>query len=166
MASTYELINSVEVGSGGTTAINFTSIPQTFTDLLIKVSARMSTADWKSYYNGNTSNYNVTFLYGDGSSSASYRSTVFGYIGLTNRTSDTSNVFGNADIYIANYATSQYKQIEQFGVSENDATGAYINVTGQFWNDTSPITSITLTQYTGGTISQYTTAYLYGISNA
>jgi hypothetical protein len=34
MATTYEAIATVEVGSGGAADIEFTSIPQTYTDLL------------------------------------------------------------------------------------------------------------------------------------
>jgi hypothetical protein len=36
MANTYEAIATVEVGSGGTANIEFTSIPATFTDLIVK----------------------------------------------------------------------------------------------------------------------------------
>jgi hypothetical protein len=40
MATTYEAIETVEVGSGGAADIEFTSIPGTYTDLVVKVSAR------------------------------------------------------------------------------------------------------------------------------
>jgi hypothetical protein len=43
MANTYEAIATVTVGSGGATDIEFTSIPGTYTDLLIKSSLR---SDW------------------------------------------------------------------------------------------------------------------------
>ena len=36
MATTYTLISSVTVGSGGAANIEFTSIPSTYTDLLLK----------------------------------------------------------------------------------------------------------------------------------
>jgi hypothetical protein len=35
MATTYEIISSVTVGSGGAADIEFTSIPATYTDLVI-----------------------------------------------------------------------------------------------------------------------------------
>jgi hypothetical protein len=38
MATTYEAIATVEVGSGGAADIEFTSIPATYTDLVVKVS--------------------------------------------------------------------------------------------------------------------------------
>ena len=40
MATTYTLISSVTVGSGGAASIEFTSIPADYTDLLLKVSMR------------------------------------------------------------------------------------------------------------------------------
>ena len=42
MATTYTLISSVTVGSGGAASIEFTSIPSTYTDLVLKLSARSS----------------------------------------------------------------------------------------------------------------------------
>ena len=38
--ATYTLISSVTVGAGGASSIDFTSIPSTYTDLLVKISAR------------------------------------------------------------------------------------------------------------------------------
>jgi hypothetical protein len=44
MATTYTLINSsVTVGSGGAADIEFTSIPATYTDLLLVLSGRGTT---------------------------------------------------------------------------------------------------------------------------
>jgi hypothetical protein len=36
MANTYEAIATVEVGSGGASTIDFTSIPSTYTDLVLR----------------------------------------------------------------------------------------------------------------------------------
>ena len=43
MANTYELIASSTVGAGGASSIDFNSIPNTYTDLLVKLSGRSST---------------------------------------------------------------------------------------------------------------------------
>jgi hypothetical protein len=167
MPTTYNLISSVTVGSGGTTAINFTSIPQTYTDLVIKLSTRMSTQDYRIKYNGSASGYNVVFLYSDGSAPSSFRSSVAGYIGLTNNNSNIASSFGNSEIYIPNYTLSNAKAVSQFGVQETDAsTPVYMSISAQSWSIANAITSIEISQYTGGTIYQYSTAYLYGISNA
>jgi hypothetical protein len=54
MATTYEAIATVEVGSGGAADIEFTSIPGTYTDLVVKVSARStsSSGDCRIELNG------------------------------------------------------------------------------------------------------------------
>jgi hypothetical protein len=44
MATTYEAIATVEVGSGGAADIEFTSIPGTYTDLLVCLSKRRNCA--------------------------------------------------------------------------------------------------------------------------
>jgi hypothetical protein len=44
MAYTYSKIASVTIGSGGSSSINFIAIPQNYTDLILKLSARDDTA--------------------------------------------------------------------------------------------------------------------------
>jgi hypothetical protein len=167
MAATYTLISSVTVGSGGSTAINFTSIPQTYTDLVLQLSTRMATQDYRIKYNGSSTGYSVTFLYADGSTPASFRSTVPGYIGLTDANSNTANTFGNGEIYIPNYTVASARPVSQFGVQENNtATTVYLSVSAQSWSIAAAITSIEISEYTGGTIYEHSTADLYGISNA
>jgi hypothetical protein len=59
MATTYKLISSVTVGSGGATTMTFSSIPQTYTDLLLKISSRNTTGGADNHrvtFNGNTTN--------------------------------------------------------------------------------------------------------------
>jgi hypothetical protein len=66
MATTYEAIATVEVGSGGATDIDFTSIPGTYTDLLVYLSGRRTTAaesDLAVQFNGDTAgNYSWRML--------------------------------------------------------------------------------------------------------
>ena len=42
MANTFQLISSTTVGAGGASSIDFTSIPSTYTDLVIKWSGRLT----------------------------------------------------------------------------------------------------------------------------
>jgi hypothetical protein len=70
MADTYTLISSVTVGAGGASSIDFTSIPATYTDLLIKVSARgasgASNITGTLRFNSDAgSNYSALRVYGD-----------------------------------------------------------------------------------------------------
>ena len=166
MPSTYTLISSVTVGSGGASSMDFTSIPGTYTDLEILVSGRTTGAGngINITFNSNTSNYTNAAMQGNGSGVSSYgtynrNAGMFGYSG------DTTNSFGSTKIYILNYANSINKTYSADAVSESNATTAYMNIVNGLWTNTSAITSISLAAM-DGTIMQHSTAYLYGISNA
>jgi hypothetical protein len=104
-------------------------------------------------------------IYGNGSSTASYSaSNSLG--GLVNISTTTSSTFANSQLYIPNYAGSTNKSSSMDGVSENNATGANAFLNANLWSNTAAITSITLTPEGGDNIVQYSTAYLYGVSNA
>ena len=173
MPTTYTQIGTaVTVGSGGAADITFTSIPATYTDLVIKLSARNVTNTETTgavYFNSDTTNANYTArrLLGDGSSASSLTSSRpdFFYIDTTG---ETANTFANCEIYIPNYAGSSQKSLSSDSVTENNATAALAVIIAGLWTGTAAITSIQLKPYTagGGNFAQYTTAYLYGVSNA
>jgi hypothetical protein len=172
MATTYKLISSVTVGSGGAANIDFTSIPSTYTDLCIKLSSRCAAGTTNEtgtlrFNSDSGSNYSARRLQGTGSvaQSASFTSTTSIYSFYPNLTSSTSDTFSNAEIYIPNYAGSTQKSISSDSVSENNATAADAFLTAGLWTGTVAITSISMGLFSGS-FAQYSTAYLYGISNA
>jgi hypothetical protein len=170
MATTYTLISSVTVGSGGAASVEFTSIPATYTDLVIKLSARLTTSPesspWSSVYvslNGSGSSFAYKLLYGSGSSAASQSGTT--QIAWVDSSDATASTFGNAEIYIPNYAGSNYKSISTDFVTENNSTAALMGLNATLWSNTAAITSFAVAPASGN-FTQYSTAYLYGISNA
>jgi hypothetical protein len=168
--ATYTLIQAVTLGSGGAATISFTSIPQTYTDLLYKISARMSvdTASVFLRYNGTTTNGSSIFLVGDGSSvsTGSDGSNQYGPVHGAVNSTKTANTFGNAEIYIPNYTTSNYKSSSTDGVTENNGASTTMAMGANLYSNTAAITSIELVSAAGGNFVEYSTAYLYGISNA
>ena len=166
MATTYEAIATVTVGSGGAANIEFTSIPATYTDLLLKISLRGSFAapgDNITLTINNSAIDTPKTLYGNGATATSANGDPFVYTGST----ATASTFGNGEFYIPNYRSSNNKSISFDGVSENNATTAYAFLNAALWSNSSAITSIKLVPQGGaGTWVQYSTAYLYGISNA
>ena len=164
MATTYTLISSVTVGSGGAANIEFTSIPATYTDLVLKLSQRNTTGgnvvDVVSVTFNSTSPATGRVLTGNGSSAGSTTST---RLGVGNGSSSTATTFNNLEVYIPNYTSSNYKSFSADSVTENNATDAGQNLVAGLWENTSAITSISLSS---STFAQYSTAYLYGISNA
>jgi hypothetical protein len=164
---TYTLIMpAVVVGSGGAASIDFSSIPSTYTDLCLKLSLRSSGAVGDEIFgltfNNTAGSITSRFLYGQGVSAASLSNV---YFAQANGSTSTSSTFGNAEIYIPNYAGSTNKSISNDGVSENNATSAVAAFTAALWSQTAAINRITITPNSGSFV-QYSTAYLYGVSNA
>jgi len=172
MATTYTLISSVTVGSGGAANIEFTSIPATYTDLSVVFSIRCVRSSVVEpgmlRFNSSTSNYSLRRLNADGSTVAS--SAVSGETGMIfgdiNGDTATSNTFGNGSIYIPNYTGSNFKSISTDVVVENNATESSQYLLAGLWSDTSAITTIRLYSRNSHNFKQYSTAYLYGISSS
>lgn len=174
MANTYTLIASSTVGSGGAASISFTSIPSTYTDLCIKYSVRSSGNPAATYayitFNGSSSaSYGMRRLYGFSSTVASSESSNASSIAgafLVGGSDQTANTFGNGELYIPNYTSSNYKSVSGDSVDENNsATNSFKFLAAGLWSNTSAITSITLTGETTN-FAQYSTAYLYGIKKS
>jgi len=170
MATTYEAIATVSVGSGGAATFGFTSIPATFTDLLILASVRSdrpsnSIDNGWVYFNGDTTsgNYTKRRLWGDGS--AVYSATTYDLDYYCPGSTATASTFGNLYYYIANYAGSNNKSFSVDSSQENNATIAINNFTAGLWSSSSAITSITF-DLNNGSFVQYSSATLYGIKNS
>jgi hypothetical protein len=171
MPSTYTIISSNTL-SATAASITFSAIPNTFTDLLVKASARSSNASngfsLRVTYNGSTaSNYSDVEIYATGTSvsagivSNNTRNNFY----ATNASSDTANSFGISEFYIPSYRISQNKPMGGYGMSELNATTAnVIGVTGSLWRDTTAISSLTIA--TIGNFEIGSSFYLYGIKNS
>ena len=168
MANTFEKIATVNVGSGGATSIDFTSIPQTYTDLMIKGSIRTDRGTYGVdetllQFNGDTTagNYNHRFLRGNGSVADS-STTTGGYPWGPggNGSVNTANTFGNGENYIPNYKDSQYKTFTTYvGAEGNSATNVYLMLDEAVWLSTSAITSIKIL-HQGSTFLQHSSVTL------
>ena len=151
-------------------SITFSSIPQTFTDLYLVISGRLSSANSEGLFiefNGVTSGYSARDLYGTGSSAAS-STNPFGitsklFVGSQASTAQTSNTFGVTTAYIPNYTSSNQKSVSADNIYENNATAAGQDVLAGLWTGTGAITSIVITSNNGNLV-QYSSATLYGIT--
>jgi hypothetical protein len=168
---TYTKIASNTVGSGGAATVTFSSIPATYTDLVVKVSARSDSgaafAGLVIAPNGLSTNYTLRWLGDAGGGAISYTQAAFGYNHLfyIPGSAATASTFGNGEIYITNYASSSYnKSLSADGANQNNASTIYQGISAGLWSSTSAITSLTFS--TGGNFVQYSTFTLYGISNA
>lgn len=172
MPNTYILIASATASSGSVSTFDFTSIPNTYTDLCVKLSGRgaggYNATDTYVTFNGSTSSYSGRYFMKDSTTSAPQASTsatskfITGFIPATQ---PTANVFGNLEIYIPNYASSNYKSILSDAVTENNGTIKWILTSSGVWANTAAINQVTLIA-NGDSFAQNSTAYLYGIKKS
>lgn len=164
MATTYEPIATTTLGSAQP-SITFSSIPSTYTDLVLIINTGFSNSgqDLLGRVNGDTgNNYSTTILRGNGSNPSSLRSS-----NSTNMYFDWTSITQNAinAIYIINYMdysnTTTYKTVINTMNDANWATEANVNL----WRSTAAINSILVFPSSGNFITG-TTATLYGITKA
>lgn len=176
MPSSRRLIASNTL-TGTAASVTFSSIPGTYTDLVIKLSARgggtgTSGAGLRLTFNGTTTNYSTTALRGDGAAAWSGRNSssfaLPNYDGI-NDGGQTSNTFSNTELYIPAYTASQNKPVGSATVIENNSAvqgDSYIYSWASLWSNTAAITSIKIeTNATNGFVSG-SSFFLYGISNS
>jgi hypothetical protein len=154
-----------------TATIEFTSIPQAYEHLQIRLFARTTGGNIQSYasiqFNSDTtgSNYYSHYIQGDGSSiSAGPNASNSIHYDIAGANA-TASVFGAIVFDILDYAnTNKYKTTRALGGTDNNGNGR-MNLTSGLWINTSAITSIRLTPF-AGSFAQYSHAALYGIKRA
>lgn len=168
MPDTFIKIASVTVGSGGASSIDFTSIPSTYTDLVVKLSGRTNYSGIVDgavvrFNNDTTSgNYTAKRLIGSGSAATSDTNNTGAFaVGNT----ATANTFSNCEVYIPNYVGSSYKSASIDNVAEANTATQYMGLAAFLWSNTAAITSIKISGESGSFV-QYSTATLYGIKNS
>jgi len=176
---THTLIASQTVSSAVPT-VNFNTFPSTYTDLKFLISARSDTTNGAAgnqdglfvRFNSSATNYAFRFITADGSTTGSATSaygftTTYGWLGSVNSSNGNTYNFSNQELYIPNYASSDYKTYSADVVEESNTTAAYMNLVGGLWNSTSPITSISFSlPYFSANFVTNSTFYLYGIKNS
>jgi hypothetical protein len=161
MAKTYEPIATQTLGTSATT-VTFSSIPQTYTDLVLIINSIMTTGDDAHglQFNGDTAgNYSATGLGGDGSSAYSYRGS--NSIKIDGGRVGTS--WSNSIFHIMNYSNiTTFKSV----IARGNNPAAIVQINAALWRNTSAITSIVVSVYNNQTMSAGTTFTLYGIKAA
>jgi hypothetical protein len=170
MATTYIKIATVSVGVLGSASIELLSIPATYSDLVVKLSARstgVGVGTVRMKLNTDTSaNYNYLQIQGDGSGASTGAgigaTSASNEVALYDGSGSTLNTFSNTDLYFPNYTSSNSKTWSVDSVEEENNSTAYVRLTGGVWSGTAAISAITFT-CSGGNFAQYSTATLYGI---
>lgn len=176
--ATYALIASQTLGSA-TATVTFTSIPGTYTDLILQSSIRadVSTFNNMNYpilrFNGDSTSglYSVTNLYarntGGGNTAASTRSSGQNEINLGGVATSAmaSGIFSTHQIQLQDYAnTSTNKTVlGRIGTGGNLTALDGVWASVGLWRNTNAITSLSLTGTSSGLFQIGSTFRLYGI---
>ena len=172
MANTYTLISS-NVLASTTVTVTFSSIPSTYTDLVLRYSSRTANASADYFVtlriNGSSAaTYSDTRISGNGSAASSGAQTnvTSGYAGVNSGGGATANTFGSNEIYIPNYAGATNKPWSGFGTMENNSTTSFIGATAGLRSNTDAITSVSIIDPSGSGFVSGSSFYLYGIKNS
>lgn len=171
MPATYDKITSTTLSTSASD-VTFSSIPGTYTDLVLVMEGYATTTDGlgQSYrLNGdNNNNYSHTNVYGNGTNSYSNRtsSQTVAFISYGLGWSTTSTNRSLIKIDFQNYSnTTTYKTAI---ARANSAGGSYpgTEMLVSLWRNTAAITSITILPYSTAKLATGTTLTLYGIKAA
>jgi hypothetical protein len=162
MPSTYEPIATNTLGTA-VGSVTFSSIPSTYTDIILIVSSSASVASYISLqYNGDTAtNYSVTLLRGNGSAASStrYASTNEIYVSVASINNTDIN---NTIVQFQNYSnTTTYKT----NLSRANNAGLSTDASVGMWRNTAAINAIKVLN-TGANFAVGSTFTLYGIKAA
>jgi hypothetical protein len=165
MPSTYEPIATQTLGSTAST-VTFSSIPSTYTDILLIQSSRLNTAaHTRLQFNGDTAtNYSSTILYGTGTTAGSGRYT--NVVGISYGASDEQGAASTYNVgqwNIQNYANANTFKTVLINISNPLAEKT---VGAGLWRNTAAISSIVLTPTNSAIYQIGSTFTLYGIKSA
>ena len=159
-----QLIEHIEVGSGGAASIEFTGISQDGVDLVLVLQGRTIRTGTYGFVddlvlniNGDGFGVNVSEI--NVHNIPIVKSTANAPPPAFTGATTTSNTFGNSSLYIPNYTSSLAKSMSFDGSLENNSSSAGLDISALLYNSTSAIASIgvgaTNDFDTGSTFSLY-----------
>jgi hypothetical protein len=162
--SAYEVISTQTLGTAAS-SVTFSSIPQTYTDLVLVVnhSTTGSNPSIVARFNSDTaSNYSRTRIAGDGSVTNSGRGSSETTLGLSTYVGSSSTAIGTMICNILNYANSTtYKTC----ITRNNAASHGTEASVTLWRSTSAITTF-LVSVDSSSFATGSTFTLYGVKAA
>jgi hypothetical protein len=170
MAATYQLI-AKQTLTGTVASVTFSSIPQTYTDLLFCIAAgttRDTNADGLYVtFNSSGGTYAWTQLVYATGSSPSSSGTITGFEKFVAAVSGgvDGSTTGATEIYLPGYRQSTAKSYSSTYTAMND-NAVDLGVVAGRWSDTSAITQVAFTAESARSLIAGSSFYLYGISNS
>jgi hypothetical protein len=165
MPVTYESIATTTLGSAAA-SVTFSSIPATYTDLVIVINAGASSnEDIGMRFNSDSgNNYSSTVLAGNGSTTSSGRISNASNIGLTSNAFMTTSLNQNTIVSVMNYSNTTTNKTA-LSRANNSANG--VDAIVGLWRNTAAINTILLYgRNSGHNFLSGSTFTLYGIKAA
>jgi hypothetical protein len=173
MPATYEPIATVTVSGSTVQDISFTSIPSTYTDLILVGQLRsqrsgFATSEVYGYINyDSANNYSRTRIWTTTSSVSSDRNSNQGFFlfGEVPAANATAGIFGTVICHFNNYANTNVNKtiLSRSGAAISDALG---NLYANLWRSTSAISVLNIYNTSAAYWSVGSTLTLYGIKAA
>lgn len=159
--STEVAIATTTLGSAAT-SINFTGIPNTYTDLRVVLNLKSASGVvvYLRFNSDSANNYSRTYLYGRGTSAASARGTSQPFSAISDDGVGTTPHLYTLDVF--SYAGSTNKTWLSTANEDNNGSGSMAVYVG-LWRSTSAITEINFITNSANTFDAGCTATLYGI---
>jgi hypothetical protein len=160
--NTYVAIATETLGST-TQSVTFSSIPSTYTDLVLITSTKVASGQDNVTFRVNSdtgTNYSYTRVFGNGTSALSDRSSnsTQGFVGNESNANFTTQI-----THFMNYAnTTTYKTV----LSRSNATDTEVTAWVNLWRNTNAINTILVRSAGGGGFVSGSTFSLYGIASA
>jgi hypothetical protein len=163
MTVTYDKIATTTLGSASA-SVEFSTISGTYTDLVLVINILgFSDPDYSAAlrFNSDTgTNYSLTNLYGNGTSSGNDRTLNAAQIQCYGKAVGVPNAVSSGITHIQNYSnTTTYKT----ALTRWGAAGSGLNANVGLWRNTAAITSITIIGLNSNTFSTGSMFTLYGI---
>jgi len=170
ITSSYESIATVTVGSGGSSSVEFTSIPNTFKHLQVRGISRASSGNQYiklRFNNDSTSIYTYHSLFGSGTSAVADAGTSQNGAGAITSVagSISASIFSGLVIDVLDYENAnKNKTIRSLDGFDSNG-GGQICLNSGLWISTSVINRLDLIP-SASTFAQYSHFALYGIRGA
>jgi hypothetical protein len=166
MPNNYILLETIALTQSAA-SVTFDNLPTSgYTDLKIVMSVRNSnaanSAQVLTTVNGSAGSSKV--LRGNGATASSFSDATNMETARASAASSTSNTFSNIELYIPNYASAVAHSISSDGVSEDNGTTAYAELSAGLTTSTAAITSLTFDFGGSGNFVANSTFSLYGVA--
>ena len=164
MPSTYTPIATTTL-SGSTSSVTLSSIPSTYTDLIVEfVFGIASGDDILLRFNGDSgSNYSSTRLWGDGTSASSSRTTSSSGILPRTPANQSTAITTSWRINVMNYANTTTNKTT---IARYDLASGFTEADVGLWRNTAAITSLAIFSANNFNFSAGSIITLYGVKSA